>query len=111
MHCYARARCDDCGREYFSAYSYTKVGNGAFWGIETEIAGYFASQLLPVSSKKIEELSSIRARLNKFSEQEQCELINLGYAVTDAALRVHQPALAGVIVPTDFPYPKFPLCA
>lgn len=89
----------------------TKVGNGAFWAIDTDIAKYSASHLLPVSSKKIEELSGIRTRLNKFSEQEQCELINWGYAVTDAALRTHQPALAGGFVPTDFPYPKFPLCA
>lgn len=87
----------------------TEGAKGAYWGIATDIAKYAASALLPVSSDKIKELSAIRTRLDKFSEQEQCELINWGYAVSDAALRTHQSALAGPFLPTQLPFPKFGL--
>ncbi len=89
----------------------TKVGNGAFWAIDTEMTKYSVANPLPVAATKIEELSSIRTRLNKFSDAEQCELINWGYAVTDAAIRAHQPAMAGTFVPHELPYPVFPLNA
>ena len=87
----------------------TQVAQGAYWGIATEIAKYAAPNPLPVSNEKITELSAIRTRLDKFSEKEQCELINWGYAVTDAAMRTHQQALAGAFLPTQLPYPKFGL--
>lgn len=87
----------------------SKAGEGAFWAIDTEIADYSAPNPLPVTAAKIKELSSIRTRLNKFNEQEQCELVNWGYAVTDAALRTHQPTVAGPYVPNAFPYPRFSL--
>lgn len=95
-------------RMLIQAYA-TEVAKGAYWGIATDIAKYAAPALLPVSSDKIKELSAIRTRLDKFSEQEQCELINWGYAVSDAALRTHQPALAGPFLPTQVPFPKFGL--
>ena len=82
---------------------------GAFWGIATQISHYGVADSLPVSPNKICELSGIRTRLDKFSTKEQCELINWGYAVTDAAIR-RQPPAAGLpnVTPT-FPYPNFPL--
>lgn len=87
----------------------THVAQGAYWGIATDMAKYAAPDPLPVSNDKIKELSGIRTRLDKFSEQEQCELINWGYAVTDAGLRVHQPTLAGSFLPMQMPFPKFHL--
>ena len=37
----------------------------------------------------------MRTRLNKFNEREQCELINWGYAICDAAIRRYVDAAAG----------------
>lgn len=87
----------------------SRVAQGAYWGIDTVISKYTALNQIPVSNEKIQELSSIRTRLDKFSELEQCELINWGYAVTDAAIRTYQPALAGAFLPTQLPYPEFDL--
>jgi len=69
---------------------------GAYWGIGTEIDNYGASHTLPVTAAKIAELAALRTRLNPFDESEQCELINWGYAVCDAAVRTHvkQPLLS-----------------
>jgi len=60
---------------------------GAFWGINTQIMDYGLADSIPVSASKIAELSSIRTRLDKFTGHEQRDLINWGYAVTDAAIR------------------------
>jgi NTE family protein len=48
----------------------------------------------------------MRTRLNRFTEQEQCELINWGYAVCDAALRRHVEPSS---IPPQWPYPRFAL--
>jgi NTE family protein len=85
------------------------VSKGTFWAINTQISKYPVQGALPVSQQKILELSSIRTRLDKFSEQEQCELVNWGYAVTDAAIRAQPPALGGPFSPVSLPYPDFPL--
>lgn len=83
---------------------------GAFWAINTDIASYEAAGALAVTAGKIEELSSIRTRLDRFREQEQCELINWGYAVCDAAIRSRAPQLPNTPVrPPTLPYSKYPL--
>lgn len=84
-------------------------GAGAYWGIATDIRKYNLQDVLPVSQSKIEYLSQIRTRLDKFNEQEQCELINWGYAVTDAAIRAKQPALNVPPGLRTFPCKNFPL--
>jgi NTE family protein len=81
---------------------------GAYWGIMTEIAGYQLADALPVSTEATRYLSSIRTRLNPFSEAEQCRLINGGYALCDAAMRRH--VLQGPPrKPPRWPYPPFSL--
>jgi NTE family protein len=83
---------------------------GTFWAINTDIASYGASDPLAVTPDKIEDLSSIRTRLDRFREQEQCELINWGYAVSDAAIRSRASQLPNKPVPPPkLPYPKYPL--
>lgn len=73
-----------------------KQCHGTYWGIGTEIADYgLGGGALGVSAAKTEELSAIRTRLNSFSDKEQEELMNWGYAVCDAAMRTHLPELCG----------------
>jgi NTE family protein len=81
---------------------------GAFWAINTPITDYKTASL-PVSPEKIADLSAIRTRLDRFKEQEQCELINWGYAVSDAAIRAYAPHVIAVQAEARLPYPKYPL--
>jgi len=82
---------------------------GAFWAIDTPITAYAPDSALPVAAIKIAELSSIRTRLDRFTEQEQCELINWGYAVSDAAIRRHAPQLVMRPGEPKLPYERYPL--
>ena len=81
---------------------------GAFWAINTPITDYRTASL-PVSPEKIADLSAIRTRLDRFKEQEQCELINWGYAVSDAAIRAYAPQVVAVEAEARLPYPNYPL--
>lgn len=81
---------------------------GTYWGIGTPIAKY-ATASMPVSPTRTLEMSAIRTRLDKFSEQEQCELINWGYAVSDAAVRAHCPGIVKVEAAQTWPYSRFAL--
>lgn len=80
---------------------------GTYWGIATNVADYGLADALPVSSQVIQELASLRTRLNGFSESEQCRLINWGYAVCDAAMRRH--VISGHVPVPKWPYPASPL--
>lgn len=81
---------------------------GAFWAIDTPIGAYKAATL-PVAPGKIAELALIRTRLDAFGEREQCELVNWGYAVSDAALRAYSPQVIARPSPEVLPYPQYPL--
>jgi NTE family protein len=85
------------------------VANGAYFGIATNIQSYGLSDSLAVSQSKITELSNIRTRLDHFNEREQCELMNWGYAVSDAALRSKLPELNNPAGSLKLPYPQYPL--
>ncbi|MDB4991307.1 MAG: hypothetical protein JWN04_6485 [Myxococcaceae bacterium] len=80
---------------------------GAYWGIDTNIRAYPLADALGVHADKAHALARLRTRLNPFSEGEQCELINLGYALTDAAVRSHHPPPESP--PAAWPYPDYPL--
>lgn len=80
---------------------------GAYWGIGTEIDDYQLADAMPCPPGKTLELSEIRTRLDRFDEGEQCELINWGYAVSDAALRRFVDASAPA--PAGWPYPDYAL--
>lgn len=81
---------------------------GAFWAINTPISHYKASSLR-VSDEKIVDLSAIRTRLDRFKEQEQCELVNWGYAVSDAAIRAYASQVIATSSAPELPYAKYPL--
>lgn len=83
---------------------------GAYWGVATEITNYGVHDALPAPQAKIDSLAAMRTRLDRFSEQEQCELINWGYAVSDAALRAFAPdTVLQVKSAPAWPYPEWRL--
>lgn len=63
------------------------VYGGAYWGIRCQIDDYQLADAMVRDNEKTASLQNIRTRLNSFSEEEQGDLINWGYALTDAALR------------------------
>jgi len=81
---------------------------GSYWGIATLIADYQLPDTLPVSPASTKYLSSVRTRLNPFTEVEQCRLINGGYALCDAAMRKYVPP-PGTGPAPKWPYPDFSL--
>jgi NTE family protein len=76
---------------------------GAYWGIDTDIRHYELDGALRCRPERALRLAAIRTRLTAFSDQEQGELINWGYALADAAIRKHAPHLA-----TGAPAPQWP---
>ena len=84
---------------------------GAFWAIDTAIGDYPKTEVpaLPVAPARIADLAAIRTRLDRFKEQEQCELINWGYAVSDAAVRSRAPHCVLRQQAPAWPYPQHAL--
>jgi NTE family protein len=80
---------------------------GTYWGIRTDIAKYEFPDALPCDRQKILALASLRTRLNTFSEAEQSELINWGYAVCDAAMQRHVIPAGSQLPKAEWPYPGF----
>ncbi|WP_431264820.1 patatin-like phospholipase family protein [Roseateles chitinivorans] len=97
-------------RMLISAYARGDA-KGAFWAIDTDMADYPATEepTLPVALARVADLAAIRTRLDRFKEQEQCELINWGYAVSDAAVRSRAPHVATRHQSPAWPYPKHAL--
>lgn len=75
---------------------------GTYWAIRSEISDYGLADCLDCPASVTNRLAKVRTRLNSFSEPEQCQLINWGYAVCDAAMRRH------VLVEGGTPPPKWP---
>lgn len=84
-----------------------KKRKGTYWGIMTEIDGYKLPDALPVPVEVTRELAAMRTRLNPFSEEEQCRLINWGYAVCDAAMRAF--VTQGAVPKPAWVYPAYAL--
>ena len=76
---------------------------GAFWTIRGDIADYPAPGSLAASIKVTGVLAAIPTRLAKIAARRQEQLINWGYAITDAAMRSYvDPTMSE---PVSFPYP------
>ncbi len=78
-------------RRLMQYYINDKV-KGAYWGIASEVdryglAGYTNVPTMVSDSAATRELSTMRTRLNRFTQEEQGKLINWGYAICDTALR------------------------
>ena len=83
---------------------------GAYWGIDTRIGDYPNGTQLVCKDERVRPLARLRTRLNRFSDQEQGELINWGYALADAALHAYAPQLIGGAAPAAaWPIPKWRL--
>ncbi len=90
---------------------YSKRGGknrGAYWSIRQNLIYESAPNELHCTYEKRVKLASHRTRLNSFSEEEQSQLINLGYANCDLSLRVSIPGSYDATRPT-WPCPGYPL--
>lgn len=84
--------------------------SGTYWGIETRIGDYALADPLPCDEARVRALAGLRTRLNAFNDKEQGELVNWGYALTDAAIRRHAPQLIAAGAPApDWPEPAWRL--
>ena len=80
---------------------------GSYWGITTRIDAYGLDRPLAHDNPVTASFQHIRTRLNTFKPGEQGQLINWGYALTDAAMRKYvDPGNAHV---GTLPMPAFPL--
>jgi NTE family protein len=80
--------------------------DGAYWGIQTDIANYQLANSLPCPHAKTLAIAYIPTRLTALKSTEQDRIINWGYAVTDAAVRKHLQQYANYPAPNQFPYPQ-----
>lgn len=80
--------------------------SGAYWGIRTDIANYAVPECLDCPHERTIELADTPTRLAALPEERQQQLINWGYAVTDAAVRRHCSTIAPEPPPAAFPYPE-----
>lgn len=85
------------------------VRGGAYWGIETNISNYELATAMRCDPTKVAPLSMFRTRLEAFSDEEQGQLINWGYALADAGVRRHAPSLITGHSDAAWPMPDFPL--
>ena len=87
-----------------------KVRSGSYWGIDTHIGDYQLADAMSCSDQLVQPLARIRTRLNPFTDEEQEQLINWGYALCDAAVRSYVPQVINApIFPASWPCPDHPL--
>ena len=79
--------------------------HGALWRIGTLIDDFQLADAMIGDTPTTTALRKVRTRLNPFNEREQCQLINWGYALCDAAMRKHvQSGERPVTWPAPGPY-------
>ena len=83
------------------------VRKGAYWGITTKIDDYQIVPAFVTDNARTRGLQEIRTRLEHFTEEEQGNLINWGYALADAAMRKH--VISDPAGPAVWPVPEYPL--
>ena len=84
-----------------------KVRTGTYWGITTSIGDYQLPTAFAKDTRRTQSLKEIRTRLDQFTEEEQGNLINWGYALADAAMRKH--VVSDAAPPTAWPVPEYSL--
>lgn len=81
---------------------------GSYWSIKTRIDAFGLADALVRDNATTGALQHVRTRLNEFSEREQGQLINWGYALADAAMRKY--VVPGTPKPMGWPpVPEQPL--
>jgi NTE family protein len=104
----AAGQADPIRRDNLEKRLHMEGGKGAYWAINHWIAPYAAPNKLVCAKQKITKFASLRTRLNSFNEEEQCGLINWGYAICDAHMRTHVIKERNVTDPV-WPYPNHSL--
>jgi NTE family protein len=74
-------------KEAFKAHNGVRIRNGAYWSNDGSVEDFGLDDPVIRDSSETQVLAEVRTRLNRFSEAEQAELINWGYAMCDAAMR------------------------
>jgi NTE family protein len=82
---------------------------GCYWGIDTQINEYELPDSLHCDDQLVQSLAHLRTRLNAFSDTEQEQLINWGYALCDAAVRKYAPEVVATARSPSWPCPDHPL--
>ncbi len=81
-----------------------KQRNGAYWGIESDIANYPCANKLPCPLPRTTELANVPTDLERKDDDVQERLVNWGYAICDAAVRSWvEPSFRE---PEGFPYAR-----
>jgi NTE family protein len=89
-------------RELIDSYV-KKTRQGTYWATRSNMANYPAPNTLPCPFASTQELAALPTRLASLDDRTQQRLINWGYAICDAALRLH--VVPSAAAPTAFPYP------
>ncbi|HSN68149.1 MAG TPA: patatin-like phospholipase family protein [Thermoanaerobaculia bacterium] len=80
-----------------------KQRQGAYWGTRSDIAKYPVANPFDAPFAKTIKLAEIETRLERMPKIQQERLINWGFAIADAAMRLHvDPKLTR---PATLPYP------
>jgi NTE family protein len=78
---------------------------GTYWAVRSNLRkNYSVPGALPCPFAATQRLASVPTRLAKLDAEVQEQLINWGYAICDAAMRLH--VLPEAAPPTAFPYPQ-----
>jgi NTE family protein len=78
---------------------------GTYWAVRSNLPkNYAVSGALPCPFEATQHLASVPTRLAKLDAAVQEQLINWGYAICDAAMRLHMVPEAAP--PAAFPYPQ-----
>ena len=81
---------------------------GCLWYTNTDIRKYTAQNPFTIKHEWNNYLSSIRTRLNAFTDAEKSRLINWGYIMCDLSVRTNYSKGKDKEPPNKLPFPAFP---
>lgn len=94
--------------EMFKSIEGVSSRQGTYWSTSTAIENFHTEGQLLCEEKVTEELARLGTRLAAFTEAHQCQLINWGYALADAAIRRNH-TFEQSPPPPKWPYKKYQL--
>ena len=92
-------------RHYLMEQLLSGKKQGTLWTIRTDPKRYTAENTFEISSGWHEKMAHVRTRLNRFTKEEQCRLVNWGYIQSDLAIRTH--FRKELEKPENLPFPQF----